>query len=328
MAKVLVAGGAGYVGSATCASLLDQGHEVWVLDNLTTGHRELCLGSGLTVANVGDAESVRALLKGQKFDCVMHFAAKSIVSESVAQPQEYFRNNVDETITFAKTVLANGIENFVFSSTASVYGNAADKPLVEDMPLTPINPYGASKLEAEKQLKALSTQGLKVIALRYFNAAGADEKLRVGEWHQHETHLIPRVLAALSAGDPIDLYGTDYPTPDGTCIRDYVHVSDLALAHISAMNFLMNFLMKSQDGLFEAINLGSQRGNSVREVIDTCREVTGKKITLRELPRRAGDPPRLIADVSKARRLLGYDPSHSSLRKIVETAWAWHLKRP
>lgn len=326
MAKVLVAGGAGYVGSAACAWLIDRGHEVWVLDDLSTGHRELVLTPRFVQARVGDVSVVRPFLQRERFDCVMHFAAKSLVAESVREPALYFENNVEQTRLLLDMMLEAGTRCFVFSSTAAIFGDPGDQVIDEELPKKPINPYGETKLEAERLLQRLASEkGLRAIALRYFNAAGAEPGLRAGECHEPESHLIPNILKAAAEGRAVQLFGRDYPTPDGTCVRDYVHVSDLAAAHEAAMSRLL--ADGDGKGSFEAFNLGSEQGFSVREVIAACEKALGRKIAVEEHPRRPGDPSRLVASSRRAREQLGFRVSPDSLQRIVASAWAWETKR-
>ena len=332
MAKVLVVGGAGYVGSATCAHLLDNGHFVWVLDDLSTGHRELALGHGFTLARAGDRERVSSLLKKHSFDCVMHFAAKSLVAESVLKPQEYFENNVEQTRILLETMLESQVQRFVFSSTCAIFGDVtvanpnAEFKIHEKLPKSPVNPYGETKLAVENMLENLAiSRGLQAVALRYFNAAGAESKNRVGEWHNPETHLIPNILSAAINHKAIKVFGTDYPTSDGTCVRDYVHVTDLAQAHVSAMDRLCR--KPKSEVCFEAFNLGSEHGYSVKEVVEKAAEVLGRAIQIEKQPRRAGDPPRLVADSTLAKRELGFSPQAHSLDEIIATAWKWEQKK-
>ena len=327
MAKVLVVGGAGYVGGTACAWLLDRGHEVWVLDDLSTGHREFIERlpglKGFVQARAGDAAVVGPLLMRERFDCVMHFAAKSLVAESVSHPALYHENNVLQTRALLETMLSAGVRRFVFSSTCAIFGipDPSIERLTEVSPKNPINPYGASKLEAEKMMRTLAHErGLQAIALRYFNAAGAEPHGRVGEWHEPETHLIPRILQGAGMGRAIEVFGTDYPTPDGTAIRDYIHVWDLAAAHEAAM---LRLLDSPGKGLFEAYNLGSERGNSVREIASGCQRVLGRELEVVELPRRPGDPPRLIGDATLAKKTLGFAPPADSLDRILASAWKW-----
>lgn len=321
--KILVVGGAGYVGSAACAWLLDQGHEVWVLDDLSTGHRELVLTKKFLKARAGDRELVLPFLKEHAFDGVMHFAAKSLVEESVQFPEAYWENNVKQTEVLIETMIEAGVKRLVFSSTCAIFGDPQGTQISEDTPKNPINPYGQTKLEVEKMLERFKARGLQSIALRYFNAAGAEPSLRAGEWHIKETHLIPRTLKASAMGSRVEIYGTDYPTADGTCVRDYVHVSDLAAAHGAAMTQLI--ALKKSEGFFDAYNLGSGTGYSVKQVVDTVGKIIGKQIRSIELPRRPGDPPVLVSNSEKAKRALGFKPMHD-LESIVQTAWDWELK--
>ena len=322
--KVLVVGGAGYVGSATCAALVDAGHEVWVLDDLSTGSRLLALGDRFIEAKAGDRSYVTHLLQTEKFDCVMHFAAKCLVSESMRRSEDYFEANVEQTRGLLDSMVEAGTKRFVFSSTCAVFGNpAAAAPIHEKSPQNPINPYGESKLAAEKLIAKYALGfGIEPIVLRYFNAAGAESNLRVGEWHTPETHLIPNLLQAAESDKVVPVYGSDYETPDGTCVRDYVHVSDLARAHISAMNRLM-----TRKCSFEAYNLGTGKGSSILEVIRKCEQITGKKIRYEIKGRREGDPPILVADAQQASGELGFQVDSDSLGKIISSAWAWEKKK-
>jgi UDP-glucose 4-epimerase len=334
MAKVLVVGGAGYVGGTACAWLLDRGHEVWVLDDFSTGHRQLIdrlkkAGSqgisGFVEARAGDAAVVAPFLARERFDCVMHFAAFASVAESVAQPDLYFENNVVQTRSLLESMLAAGTRRFIFSSTCAIFGDPGPtvERLHENLPKSPVNPYGATKLEVENTLAELSrSRGLQAVALRYFNAAGAEPQGRVGEWHEPETHLIPRILKAALKNEPVEIYGTDYPTPDGTAVRDYVHVSDLAQAHEAAMLRLMEHASEPK-GRFEAYNLGSASGYSVKQMIEACERAIGRKLKKVERPRRAGDPPSLIGDSTLAQKVLGFKPSADSLDRIFASAWKW-----
>jgi UDP-glucose 4-epimerase len=346
VAKVLVVGGAGYVGGTACAWLLDQGHDVWILDDLSTGHElivrrlaHLVVPSaprgfmsnahfrGFTRAQAGDRATIEPLLQKERFDCVMHFAAKSLVAESFAQPELYRENNVTQTQVLLETMLNAGIKRFIFSSTCAIFGNPDPgvERLHEDLPRKPINPYGETKLEVEHMLQTLTARGLQSIALRYFNAAGAEPKGRVGEWHEPETHLIPRLLKSALTGQVAQIYGTDYPTPDGTAIRDYVHVWDLAQAHGAAMARLMSGALAHADGegTFEAYNLGSENGYSVRQMVTAAARATGRELAIEEKPRRAGDPPRLVGDSTLAKKVLGFKPDPQSLDRIFASAWQW-----
>ncbi len=317
--NVFVAGGAGYIGSACVEELLNAGHQVTVFDNLSEGHRSAvdpraqlvqgCLSDrDLVVKSVGQA----------KAEAVIHFAASALVGESMTDPAKYFRNNCSNGLNLLEAAKENGIRKFVFSSTCATYGVPERMPMDETLPQSPVNPYGESKLMFEKMLLWFEQlHGLEFVAFRYFNAAGATE--RFGEDHRIETHLIPNVLrVALGQKEQCDIFGTDYSTPDGTCIRDYIHILDLAQAHILA-------LQPGKRGFF---NLGNGEGYSVREVIDTCQRVSGKPIKTEEKPRRPGDPPRLVAAADKARIELGWNPQYPKLEQIVASAWAWHVKHP
>lgn len=325
MAKILVVGGAGYVGSSISCYLVDQGHDIWVLDDLSTGYRERVQGNGLTVARAGDDKAVSELLESQSFDCVMHFAAKCLVEESVKHPEIYFENNVEQTEKLVNTLLDHGINQFIFSSTCAVFGDPGEQRIHENLAMNPINPYGETKVEAENVLKnAVENRGLNAIVLRYFNVCGADEKLRTGEDHHPETHLIPLIFKAAIEGNSFQIRGTDYPTPDGTCIRDYIHVTDLAVAHEAAMNRILE--KGNAGGSFESFNLGSEGGYSVREIFQAIENTLGRAIPVVETGRRPGDPPQLVANSEKARKELGFEIRYP-LTRIIETAWAWEQKK-
>ena len=299
--------------------MLNRGHEVAVLDNLTEGHRAAVDPRATYYqADLSDREAVARAIGEFGPEAVMHFAANALVGESMENPSKYFRNNVANGVNLLDAMVENGVKKFVFSSTCATFGVPERMPIDESLPQRPINPYGESKLMFEKILRWYDEiHGLRFTALRYFNAAGASEKF--GEHHRIETHLIPNVLkVALGQKDAVEIYGTDYETPDGTCIRDYIHILDLADAHIRALD-------RGQSGFF---NLGTGGGTSVREVIDCCRSVTGREIAVREKPRRPGDPPRLIASSDRIRAELGWEPKFQNIRPIVESAWAWHLKNP
>lgn len=326
MARVLVVGGAGYVGSGVASYLIDQGHDVWVLDDLSRGHRELAIGRGFTHAQAGDTETVKALLLKERPDCVMHFAAFAQVGESVHKPEMYFENNVEQTRKLLETMVACGVRTFVFSSTCAIFGNPTTPTLAETHSKHPINPYGETKLRVEEMMEGdFLKKGIHSTALRYFNASGADPKLRVGEWHYPETHLIPIIIQAIENEKPVSIYGTDYPTPDGTCVRDYIHIHDLARAHETAM---VRMLAKtdSETGSFEAFNVGSEKGYSVKEIIQTCEKVIGTKVEINVGPRRAGDPPALVANSALAKKELGFRIDYG-IEKIIETAWKWEKKK-
>ena len=319
---VLVAGGAGYIGSHMVKALLAEGMEVVILDNLATGHRDLLTGGEFVQGDLHDAALLDTLFSTRKIDAVMHFAAFSLVGESVAAPIAYYRNNFSGTLNLIDAMVRHGVNRFIFSSTAAVYGEPEIVPIPETHPLTPKNPYGGSKLAVEKLLADCDhAYGLKSICLRYFNAAGADASGIIGERHLKESHLIPLVLqTALGLRPHIGIYGTSYPTPDGTCLRDYVHVTDLAKAHLLALSALM-------DGASSNVyNLGNSRGYSVREVIDLARKVTGRDIPAREEENRPGDPAVLVADSAKIRRELAWQPAYEDLESIIKTAWEWHRR--
>lgn len=318
--KILVVGGAGYIGSHMVRQLLRQHYQVVILDNLSTGSRRMVQGGQFVQGSLGEIDLLEDLFGRHAFEAVMHFAAFSQVGESVVQPLKYYRNNVAETIALLEAMRMHDVKRFVFSSTAAVYGEPQAIPITEDHPCRPTNPYGHTKLAVERMLADCdAAHGLKFIALRYFNAAGADESGEIGERHDPETHLIPILLkAATGQIDPIRLFGSDYPTDDGTCIRDYVHVTDLARAHLLALDALMS-------GARSAVyNLGSSHGYSVRQVIDCAETVTGKKLPVVEAPRRPGDPAVLIASSEKIRNALGWVPAYDHLEKIMRTAWKWH----
>lgn len=317
--KIFVTGGAGYIGSVCVELMLDQGHEIVVFDNLTEGHRRavdprarLIQGDLRSPASIGDA------LAAERPEAVMHFAANALVGESMQNPSKYFTNNVYGGLNLIDGMVAAGVKRFVFSSTCATFGPPDRVPMDETLPQRPINPYGESKLMFEKILRWYDEiHGLRSVSLRYFNAAGASKIF--GEDHRIETHLIPNVLkVALGQKDQVEIFGTDYETPDGTCIRDYIHILDLAQAHILALGH----------GQSAFYNLGTGGGNSVREVVEVCRRVTGKDIPVVERPRRPGDPPRLIAASALIKKELGWEPRFQSLDAIIESAWAWHQRHP
>lgn len=317
--NVLVTGGAGYIGSVCVEQLLDAGHDVTVLDNLAEGHRSAVDPRAAFVqACLSDEARVLDALRGARAEAVIHFAASALVGESMTNPGKYFGNNVGNGVKLLNAAVDAGVRKFVFSSTCATYGLPERVPITEDTPQRPVNPYGESKLMFERVLQWYQQlHGLEFVAFRYFNAAGASAKF--GEHHRVETHLIPNVLkVALGQSAQCEIYGTDYPTPDGTCVRDYIHLIDLADAHIRA-------LAPGKTGFF---NLGNGDGYSVREVIAAGERVTGKKIPTVEKPRRPGDPPRLIAAAEKARRELGWTPRFPKLDDIVATAWDWHRRNP
>lgn len=317
--KFLVVGGAGYIGSHMVKHLLAEGHEVVVADLAPT--RPQIKWVELDIA---DAPALDALFAEYSFDAVFHFASFIQVGESVTEPGRYYQNNVAATLVLLQAMVRAGVRRLIFSSTAAVYGNPQYVPIDEQHPKAPINPYGCSKWMVEQVLQDFDrAYGLRSVCLRYFNAAGADPEGECGERHEPETHLIPLILQAASGRRPaITVFGRDYDTPDGTCIRDYIHVADLASAHALAVNYLV------AGGASTALNLGNGLGFSVQQVIDTVRDVTGREVRVEDAPRRAGDPPRLVADAGKARQLLGWQPVYSSLEAIVSHAWNWEKKYP
>jgi len=321
--RILVTGGAGYIGGFTVRRLLAKGHTVTVFDNLTAGHRAAVPPDGLVVGDLRDIDHLDHQLVVNRIEAVVHFAASACVGESVTNPSKYYQNNLLNSLNLLERVRRHDIRRFVFSSTCAAYGDPEKLPLTEDHPQRPVSPYGHTKLAFEFMLRDYSAAyGIGFAALRYFNAAGASVDGKHGEHHDPETHLIPLVLqVALGQRPHIDVFGTDYPTPDGTCVRDYVHVEDLAEAHLLALE-------KMTPGVGVAFNIGTGTGNSVREVIRVCAEVTGKTIAVRESPRRAGDPPVLVAGADKIRGELGWSPKFPDLRSIVETAWDWHRSHP
>jgi UDP-glucose 4-epimerase len=321
--SVLVTGGAGYIGSVTVELLLARGEQVVVLDNLSRGHRAAVpAGVPFYRGAVGDRELVTRLVREHQIAACVHFAAFAYVGESVTEPALYFENNTGQSIALFDALQQSGVRHIVFSSTCATYGEPQHLPLAETHPQQPVNPYGWSKFFVERVLESYDrAYGLKFVALRYFNAAGATARL--GEDHAPETHLIPNVLAAAQGRLPhVAIFGTDYPTEDGTAVRDYIHVSDLGAAHLLALNYLR------QGGASEHINLGNGVGFSVLEVVAAARRVTGRAINCQHEARRAGDPPRLVADAGKARRVLGWQPAYANIETIIDTAWAWHVAHP
>ena len=314
--RVLVTGGSGYIGSHAVRALAARGHEAVIYDNLSTGDPRLANGFRMIVGDIRDARSLTAALQG--VDAIMHFAALAYVGESVREPRRYFENNVRSALTLLDTALDRGIRAFIFSSTCATYGIPHRMPIAESTPQQPVNPYGVSKLFLEQALRSYDTAyGLRSVSLRYFNAAGADESGQVGELHEPETHLIPCALQAAAGLRPeIEIFGTDYPTPDGTCIRDYIHVNDLAEAHVAALEYLAG------GGASTALNLGTGVGHSVSEVVAMVEEVTGIPLQRRMGDRRPGDPPVLVADPSRAQRVLGWTAKRD-LRQMVTSAWRW-----
>lgn len=316
--KICVTGGAGYIGSHTCKALAAAGHEVVVYDNLSTGHREFARFGAFQHGDIRDTQSLRACFARHRPDGVIHFAASAYVGESVLDPGKYFSNNVGGTFSILQAMRDEGVKNIVVSGTCAVYGQPAKMPIAEDCQPDPINPYGASKLFMERMLADFNAaHGLGWTSLRYFNAAGSSRDGEIGEWHEPETHLIPRViLAALGRIEAVDVFGDDYPTDDGTCVRDYIHVDDLASAHIKAIERL------SAGGESLALNLGTGRGSSVREIISGVEKVSGRKVPARVRERRAGDPAILVADAALARRELGWEPE-KNLDAMLSDAWKY-----
>ncbi|HEY0822287.1 MAG TPA: UDP-glucose 4-epimerase GalE [Ramlibacter sp.] len=320
--SVVVAGGAGYIGSHMVRMLLESGFHPVVVDNLATGHAQAVGEATFRNGDIGDAGFMAALLREFQPQCVMHFAAASLVGESMAAPAKYWRNNLVQTLALLDTMLDCGVKQFIFSSTAAVYGNPVEVPITEQHPQNPINPYGNSKLAVEKALQDYScAYGLRSIALRYFNAAGAHPDGSIGERHEPETHLIPLVLQVASGRRAqIARFGADFPTPDGSCIRDYIHVQDLCTAHLLALRKL------GEGAATTVYNLGNGNGHSVNEVIAAARRVTGHPIPVRDDPRREGDPPVLVADARRAREELGWLPQYADIETIIAHAWQWEHK--
>ncbi len=323
MKTILVAGGAGYIGSHMVALLLERGYEVVVADNLSTGHWQAAKGAKLRVGDLRDSAFLDRLFTEFKIDGVINFAAFSLVGESVKNPLKYYDNNVGGSISMLKAMDRHGVDKIVFSSTAAVYGEPEKQPIEETDRTEPTNPYGATKLAIENMLKWCDgAYGIRYVALRYFNAAGANTEVGIGEDHSPESHLIPLVLkTALGQRSHIGIFGDDYPTADGTCVRDYIHVRDLAEAHLKALQYL------DKGGSSQSINLGSGNGYSVKEIIETARKITGREIPAVVEPRRAGDPSVLIASNKKAADVLGWKPERG-LETIIADAWNWHLNHP
>ena len=312
-------GGAGYIGSHAAHVLKHRGFEVIIYDNLSTGHKSLADGFELIVGDISDTPKLAAALR--RVDSVMHFAAHAYVGESVSHPRKYFQNNLVAGLSLLNSVLDSKVRKFIFSSTCAVYGNPAKIPITEATPRLPVNPYGASKLGFEYALEAYDrAYGLRYVSFRYFNASGADESGHIGEIHDPETHLIPVAFEAIHGERGVlEIYGDDYPTPDGTCVRDYIHVNDLAEAHVLGLEYL-------NSGTSAELNLGTGRGNSVREVISTMERISGREVPKRVSPRRPGDPAELVADPARAKKLLGWKATRS-LDDIVSTAWKWSENR-
>jgi UDP-glucose 4-epimerase len=323
MLAILVTGGAGYIGSHVVQELLHRNYQPIVFDNLQTGHRNAAKDALLIEGDLSDQKKLRETFQSHPIDAVMHFAADCLVGESVQNPVKYFNNNVKNGLSLIEMMEVFGVMKFIFSSSAAVYGEPNIIPIGEDHPCLPTNPYGETKWIFEKVLQAFHDGGkLNFISLRYFNAAGADPEGKVGEDHSPETHLIPLVIKAALDGTSVPVFGTDYPTPDGTCIRDYIHVTDLARAHLLALRKL------DQERISGIYNLGNGNGFSVREVIETVNKVTGRKVAPVDSPRRPGDPARLVACSKKIQEELGWITSFPDLETIVETAWKWHRNHP
>ncbi len=322
-ATILVIGGAGYIGTHMVKQLLSRNYAVVTLDNLSTGHQALLPGGVFIQGDLGDGPLLKRLFRDHRIDAVMHFAAFSLVGESVQQPIKYYQNNIAQTIGLIQTMLENRLDKFIFSSSAAVYGEPEEIPIAEEHPCRPTNPYGETKHVIEEILSACSSAyGLRSISLRYFNAAGADDAGDIGELHEPETHLIPLVLKAAASGhEAIRIFGTDYPTPDGSAVRDYIHVNDLVHAHILALEALLKGTAST------CYNLGNSKGYSVREVIALSQKVTGRRIPVLESGRRQGDPAALVASSEKIKRELGWQPEYEDLETIIKTAWNWHNKR-
>jgi len=319
---ILVTGGAGYIGSHTVKELLKKNYDVVIFDNFSTGHKELLCGGRVREGDLRSKPELKQVFQEFKIEAVLHFASLIQVGESYADPQKYYLHNLFSSLNLLESMLESGVKKLVFSSSAAVYGEPQQIPITEEHPLNPINPYGTTKFMIERILQDYDrAYGLRYISLRYFNAAGADPEGQLGEWHVPETHLIPNILLHLLGQNPsFQVFGNDFPTPDGTAVRDYIHVTDLARAHLLALEKLRG------DEQSQVLNLGSSRGYSVLEVVRTAERVTGKKINLRFGPRRLGDVPVLLASSEKAERWLGWQREYSELENIIKTAWEWHQK--
>ncbi len=323
--SILVVGGAGYIGSHAVHQLHDRGEKVVIIDNLETGNKQaIHANASFYEGDIRDIDFLRSVFASESIDAVIHFAANSLVGESMENPLKYYDNNVHGTQMLLEAMVEYNVKNIVFSSTAATYGEPDTVPITEDMATTPANPYGETKLAMERMIEwADKAYGIKYVSLRYFNVAGARQTGEIGEDHDPETHLIPIILqAALNKRPSVTIYGDDYNTPDGTCIRDYIHVEDLIDAHLLALKYLQ------QGGKSEIFNLGSSQGFSVKELVDTARSITGKEIPAVIGPRRAGDPSTLIASSTKAREILGWNPARTSIEEIMKDAWNWHLTHP
>ena len=319
---VLIVGGAGYIGSHTVKELHKKGHEILVLDNLVHGHKEFLKWGKFVNADLENIKQLRSIFKKYPITSVMHFASYINVGESVTDPKKYYINNVTNTLNLLNVMIEYSVRHFIFSSTCATYGTPVSIPIDENHPQNPINPYGQSKLMIEKIIEDYSNAyDFSYVSLRYFNASGADQDGEIGEWHNPETHLIPIVLdAAINKRDSIEIYGTDYDTPDGTCIRDYIHVTDLADAHIKALEFLESGEKST------AFNIGTENGYTVREIIEKTIEITKREIKVVETGRREGDATTLISKSTKIKDTLKWEPQHSSLNEIIQSAWNWHKK--
>ena len=323
MSTILITGGAGYIGCHAVKELLRQGHQAIVYDNLQTGHRKATQSTRFVEGDLADSKKLRETFQSSSINSVMHFAADCQVGEYVENPLKYFNNNVKNSLLLVEMMMDFDVKKIVFSSSAAVYGEPTKIPIPEEHPCLPLNPYGETKWIFEKILQGLhEARKLDFISLRYFNAAGAHPDGEIGEDHSPETHLIPISILSTMNGRPIPIFGTDYETPDGTCIRDYIHVTDLARAHLLALERLES---GGPSGIY---NMGNGNGYSVKEVIETVREVTGMKVDTIESPRRSGDPARLVASSAKIKRELGWNPEYPHLGTIVDTAWQWHRKHP
>jgi UDP-glucose-4-epimerase GalE len=322
MANILITGGAGYIGSHTTQALRDAGHHVRIFDNFSTGHREFVLGAPLFEGHLADEEALQQAFQISSFDAVIHFASHCYVGESYLNPFKYYHDNILHALNLLRAMTRAGVRKIIFSSTCAVYGTPQSVPIPEEHPTNPINAYGHSKRCIEWMLEDFRrAHSIEYVSLRYFNAAGADPMGRLGEWHEPETHLIPRLfMAATGQIGQMEIYGQDYPTIDGTCIRDYIHVTDLASAHLSALEHLL------AGNSTAILNLGTGRGYSVREILETAVRIIGLKIPASFGPRRLGDPPELVAVSSKAGKMLGWKPGYSNLETILDTAWKWFLK--
>jgi UDP-glucose-4-epimerase GalE len=320
--RILVTGGAGYIGSHTVRLLLQQGHEVTVVDNLSKGYRHNVPAKILYKLDIADTKALAELMRQARCEAVIHFAAFIAVGESMREPERYFANNVAGSLSLLTAMVETGVKHIVFSSTAAVYGEPASSPILESFPIQAVNPYGESKVMVETLLRWFDKiHSLTSVCLRYFNACGADPDGHLGEEHEPETHLIPLVLRAVKSGRPVTVFGGDYDTPDGTCIRDYIHVNDLAQAHILALDYLMG------GGASDQFNVGTGTGRSVKELIEVVESVTGQKVPYTIGQRRDGDPPRLVADSAKLRSKLGWEPRYPDLPAIIQHAWNFANKR-